>query len=156
MAERATAPLRVNAEQTISVLAVVPSERWAEVKRILSHTRWQLRLVNSLYEAVQVMQDFPAAVVLCERRLPDGTWLDVLREAKRISPSPQTIVLSEAPDSAFWAEVVNYGGYDVLATPLEPKELYALVPMAWRYWSSVAEESPVSAAELKTMFHMVR
>lgn len=134
-----------NAPEPISVLAVVTAKQAAKIERILSHTRWQLHVVHSIEEAMQVLQSLPISVVLCEHPLPDGTWLDVVRETEQLRPRPKTIVLSASVDSALWGEVLNCGGYDLLAIPLEPCEVYALVPMAWRQSNSSAEKTSASA-----------
>ena len=76
----------------------------------------------------------------------DGKWLDLVRETEHLSPRPQTIVLSPCADATLWGEVLNCGGYDLLAMPLEPSELYAVVPMAWRQWAGTAKTSNTPAA----------
>ena len=89
-------------------------------------------MVPSLQEARQALGSLPISVVLCEDTLSDGKWLDLVRETEHLSPRPQTIVLSTCADATLWGEVLNCGGYDLLAMPLEPREVYAIVPMAWR------------------------
>ena len=131
----------------ILVLAVVTPKHSAEVERILSHTAWQPHIAGSVDEGLKALRSLPVSVVLCEDRLPDGKWLDLLRETERLCPRPEVIVLSECADTALWGEVLNCGGYDVLATPLEPRELYALIPMAWRRSAGTAEKSTSPAAE---------
>lgn len=111
----------------------------SELDRIFSHTRWQLRVVHSVRGALEAVRNVPA-LWFCEHRLPDGTWLDVVRETEQLCPRPQTIVLSASADARLWAEVLNCGGYDLLAKPLKPRDLYALIPAAWRQWNNEAEK----------------
>ena len=132
--------------QNIFILAVVTPKHSAEVERILSHTRWQMHSVPSIHEAMQALQSLPISVVLCEDTVCDGKWLDLVRETEHQSPRPQTIVLSPCADATLWAEILNCGGYDLLAMPLEPRELYAVVPMAWRRWAATAKTSNTPAA----------
>jgi hypothetical protein len=62
-----------------------------------------------------------APVIVCDRDLPDGTWQDLLDFGRNV------IVVSRIADESFWADVLNRGGYDVLASPLEEREvLHAL------------------------------
>ena len=129
------------------MLAVVAAEQSPKIERIVSHTRWQLHLVHSIHEAIQALQSRPVSVVLCEDRLPDGTWLDVVHETEHLRPRPQTIVFSASPDPVLWGEVLNCGGYDLLETPLQPQEVYALVPMAWRQSNTSAEKMPEPQSE---------
>ena len=108
-------------------LAVAAMKGSSEIERILSHTRWQSQVVHSIHDAKQVLRSLPISVVLCENRLPDGTWLDVMGETEQYGRRPQVIVLSASADFALWEEVHNRGGYALLATPLEAREVYALV-----------------------------
>jgi len=58
-----------------------------------------------------------APVVFCERDLPDGTWKDLLDFGRNL------IVVSRVADESFWTEVLNRGGHDVLASPLEERDI---------------------------------
>ena len=111
----------------ISILAVAAMKESSEIERILSHTRWQSHVVHSIHDAKQVLRSLPISVVLCDNRLPDGTWLDVMRETEQYGRRPEVIVLSASADLALWNEVHNRGGYTLLATPLQAREVYALV-----------------------------
>jgi len=116
----------------ISVLAVAPAERVAELERIVAHTRWRMHVVHNVREAIEAVKSLCASVVLCEHRLPDGTWLDVMHAAQQTEPRPEVIVISPSGDLKLWEEVLHCGGYDLLTTPLEPRVIYETVPMAWR------------------------
>jgi DNA-binding NtrC family response regulator len=102
--------------------------------RILSHTRWEVNIVNSIADAVRAIESSPVSIILCEHRLPDGTWLNLLERASERSPAPQVLVLSETPDNQLWAEVLTRGGYDLLAQPIEAREVYLAIAGAWRHW----------------------
>jgi FixJ family two-component response regulator len=65
-------------------------------------------------------------VVICERSLADGDWKDLLGKTARL------IVTSHAADEALWAEVLNLGGYDVLAQPFDEQEVRRVVALAGR------------------------
>ena len=145
-----------NAETTISILAVVDIGQAAELERIFSHTRWRLRVVHSTRKAVEELRSAPVSVVLCEYGLPDGSWLDIVSEADRLCPRPQIIVLVPTVDARLWAEVLNCGGYDVLARPLEPKEIYRLISMAWRQWNRTAKQLPTSTQNKRPALELAK
>jgi DNA-binding response OmpR family regulator len=152
-----TAPnLHGDTQHGISILAVAAMKESSEIERILSHTRWQSHVVHSTHDAKQVLRSLPISVVLCEHRLPDGTWLDLMRETEQYGRRPQVIVLSEFADTALWAEVLNRGGYGLLATPLEPREVYALVPIAWRRSNNIAARVTMPVAELRSKRYIAK
>ncbi len=151
MNEKTASAICCGRQREISILVVVAPKRSAEVERIFSHTRWETHVVHSIREAAEVLQSFPIGVVLCEDQVPDGNWVDILRETECLEPRPETIVLSARLDSTLWAEVLNCGGYDLLAMPLEAKEVYAVIPMAWRQGACTAARCPAGAASEQSL-----
>ena len=154
MKNKEPAPNCSEKEHTISLLAVITPKHTAELERILSHTGWQTHFVASVQEAMQTLKSLPVSVVLCEDRLADGGWLELVEATEKLRPSPQTIVLSANADRSLWAKVLNRGGYDLLTIPLEPQEVYAVVPMAWRRWIWTAETSSTSTAEPNSIYEL--
>lgn len=71
------------------------------------------------------------AVIICERDLPDGDWKQILQEVCSRAIPPALIVTSRFADEWLWAEVLNLGGYDVLAKPLDRGELLRVIDHAW-------------------------
>ena len=49
--------------------------------------------------------------------------------------APNVIVTAAISDEALWAEVLNLGGYDVLAQPFDSIEVSRVVSSAWRRWN---------------------
>jgi DNA-binding NtrC family response regulator len=128
-------------DDTIRVLAVMRPGQGGELVRLLSHTRWTLEMVNTIADALRAMESSRASVILCEPKLPDGTWLNLLERAGEFSPAPQLLVLSETPENELWAEVLTRGGYDLLAQSLEAREVYEAIAGAWRHWKASADDS---------------
>jgi DNA-binding NtrC family response regulator len=127
--------------QQISLLLV--GDRCVEVEGLLHHTRWRVFRADCAGEAIAMLKRTPVQVVLCERTLRDGTWLNVLKAAQKCDPAAAVVVLSK-PDDRIWAEVLNHGAYDLLPFPCTAPELYAIVPMAWRH--CIEQEHSVAVA----------
>jgi hypothetical protein len=47
---------------------------------------------------------------------------------------PRIIVTSREVNEYLWADVLQMGGYDLLAMPWEPKEVLKVISLAWRSW----------------------
>jgi DNA-binding response OmpR family regulator len=121
------------ASEIITILAITPNEDdHHTLQLIFNHRNWRLHKARTYGEARPILRESKAAVVICERDLPDGTWKDVLYELALMENSPQLIVVSRLADDHLWAEVLNLGGYDVLQKPFEPSEVMRAVSMAWR------------------------
>jgi len=71
------------------------------------------------------------AVILCECKLPDGNWLEILNQISGRSEKCFLIVTSRLADASLWAEVLNLGGYDLLAKPFNRQEVRHVLTSAW-------------------------
>ena len=119
----------------VIALAVSPHERdHASLQSMFRRSNWRLYGVGTLAEALDRMRVQQIPVLLCEHRLPDGDWKDALRALEDLPCPPSLIVTSSLADESLWAEVLNLRGYDVLAKPIDPSELYRIIPLAWWHW----------------------
>lgn len=58
----------------------------------------------------------------------------MLQETAAMPHSPLLIVTSRLADERLWAEVLNEGGWDVLAKPFDATEVVRVVETAWQHW----------------------
>jgi DNA-binding response OmpR family regulator len=123
------------AAATVNVLAILPcAEDQTSLKEIFTHSKWKLGLAEALGPARPLLDELAAGVVISDQRLPDGSWQDVLLELQCRRVEPVLIVSSRLADDGLWAEVLNLGGCDVLATPFQAREVIRSVSFAWRHW----------------------
>lgn len=126
----------------VSVLAVSPHpEDHRALENIFAHTNWQLRTVGSYSEAAAALQLASYPVVICDYRLPDGSWQDVETLCRTRTGHCRVVVSSRNADDGMWAEVLNEGGYDCLLKPFRRDEVATLVSLAWRSWKNECERT---------------
>jgi DNA-binding NtrC family response regulator len=89
---------------------------------------------NELVSALALLQQHDIAVVLCERDLLPGSYIDVLDHINALPNAPLLIVASRIADERLWAEALNLGAWDVLAKPFVRNELVRSVKSAWQRW----------------------
>src|SRR5215510_13553382 len=87
------------------------------LNRMIDHKLWQLFTANTCRTGIRRLQK-EVEVVFCECSLPDGSWKDVLNRIAFMVKQPQLVVTSRLADAYLWSEVLNLGGFDVLAKPL--------------------------------------
>ena len=92
------------------------------VRQSVSGISCSLQTAGDCRTALAQLGDGRIAVVVCERDLPDGTWRDILEHLGSAPGRPLLIVTSRLADERLWAEVLNLGGYDVLAKPFNAEE----------------------------------
>jgi DNA-binding NtrC family response regulator len=75
----------------------------------VQQTRWALRL-------------HAPTILVCDAQLQEtGNWQELLEEAQ--AAQTLLLVVSRQADERLWAEVLNLGGFDVLALPFDREEL---------------------------------
>jgi DNA-binding NtrC family response regulator len=79
--------------------------------------------VETLQQARAKLQQDDYCVILTEAALPDGIWQDALDLARQHPQDLEVIVTDLHADGRLWAEVLNQGGYDLLAQPFYEPEV---------------------------------
>jgi DNA-binding response OmpR family regulator len=97
------------------------------LRNILNGSPWRIIKSRTCKEAVARLRRRPMPVVICESDLPDGTWRDVLNQINTLTHRPVLIVTSKLADDSLWSEVLNLGGYNVLAKPFLESEVKYVV-----------------------------
>jgi DNA-binding NtrC family response regulator len=119
-----------------TLLAVGAVEEGHGGESVFNEFPWEMRRAESCLDALVILHRDPPRVLICEQHLPDGTWRDILAMASAVECPPPVIVTSRLADDYLWAEVLNLGGYDVLAKPFDRQEVRRTVTLAWQQWSN--------------------
>jgi DNA-binding response OmpR family regulator len=98
--------------------------------RMIDRDFWNLIPVRRCREALLRLNSTSISVVVCEQSLPDGTWREVFENLEAMAKPPALVVTSKRPDDHLWAEVLNIGGYDVLAKPFYREEVRRVLASA--------------------------
>src|SRR4029077_19004611 len=104
------------------------------LRTILAGFPWKLASVATLVEGVRHAKSQSVPVIVCEREFRDGNWKLLLDEVGRLAKPPRLILASRFADERLWAEVLNLGGHDLLATPFDADEVHRVVSYAVDSW----------------------
>jgi DNA-binding response OmpR family regulator len=104
------------------------------IHEVFQRLGWHLFEARDRRRALRCLDNNPVHVVLAESDLPHWNWRRVLRDLRRRARPPQLIVTSRTADDYLWSEVLNIGGFDVLAQPLAPEELERVIASAHRHY----------------------
>jgi CheY-like chemotaxis protein len=114
------------------ILSISPAPKdHADLRHIADSPIWEVASVNTCREAVAYLSRYTPFVIFCEKSLPDGTWKQLLDHAAKLPTPPPVIVTSRLADDYLWAEVLNLGGFDVLAKPFNDREVRHVLDSAW-------------------------
>ena len=122
-----------------------------ETDRILVHDvfrklKWRLFEARDRRRALECLERNPVQVVLAEGGPQPWGWKRVLKDLRELAHPPQLIVTSRTADDVLWAEVLNVGGYDLLARPFRADELERVVAAARRHFDRPQRAYPAAAA----------
>jgi DNA-binding NtrC family response regulator len=126
---------RENAGSVIKALLVSPVESdHAVLREAFADRSWKLYSASSCTEALNVIRRASIPVVICERNLRDGNWKTLLAASARVPQPPRLVVSSPSADLELFGEVRCKGGYSVLSSPFDAREIDVQVKLAWHSW----------------------
>jgi response regulator RpfG family c-di-GMP phosphodiesterase len=126
--------------RSLTILSVSPiDEDHLSLQRIVGHSTWQLLKADRYFTGRTLLQEHDISVVVCERDLMPGTWIDMLGDIQAMPNPPSLIVTSRLADDHLWAEALNLGASDVLAKPFVRSEVTRSVKLGWERWHNRAE-----------------
>ena len=113
------------------ILLAMPSQRREKLLRLLGHHGLDVSLASTSMEARQkLMRPHSYELLLVDAELPGGSWQDFLPLLVSSSPPCEMVVCSRAGDERLWAEVIQCGGFDLIAEPYEQQEVIRIVRSA--------------------------
>lgn len=116
-------------QKPLKVLVVDDEEDFRlYVRRTLELAGYDVAAAGTLAQARRTLAEEPSIhLILADLHLPDGSGLDLIKEARRRDPLSEGIVLTGhgSVDSA--VESLREGAYDYIVKPCEPDSLVAAV-----------------------------
>ncbi len=91
--------------------------------RTLASVHCNVEVVKNGEEALQVMEQRPADVVLLDLRMPGMDGMAVLKAIKQSWPETEVVIITGYPNIETAKEAVRLGAYDYLAKPVGPDEV---------------------------------
>jgi DNA-binding response OmpR family regulator len=133
-----------NSTPILKVLSVSPfQDDHRTLQTIIGRSTWMLFSADRLAAAADILQQQGISVVLCERDITPGTWVDLVEEIKDLLHPPSMVVTSRLADEQLWVEALNLGAWDVLAKPFQPTEVLRSVKAAWQHWYNQVHTAPL-------------
>jgi DNA-binding NtrC family response regulator len=122
---------------TVLLVSARQTDR-ASLQQIMAGSSWKLQVRATAREGWALLRQRRVPVVICDGEKSDFDWRWLLREMDDLPASPKLVVSSRLADERLWAEVLNLGGYDVLSTPFEAREVLRTCFLAWQSWEHIS------------------
>ena len=127
------------ASESIKLVAITQNqEDRKSLRDIAASFAWNISIVDSSAAAVDLLQQQPTPLVICDGDLNGEDWRAAL---SRIAALPQAVCVllaSRVTDEYLRNEVTRCHGYDIVIKPFQREELRRAVTFAWswRGWTS--------------------
>jgi DNA-binding NtrC family response regulator len=108
-----------------------------------------VRSVRTIEAARQILEREIFGAILTESSLPDAHWKDVIALAQSTRREMPVIVCDRQANAGLWTDVLDYGAYDLIATPFCIPEVQRIVANAIRESPRLVRIPP--AAERRAM-----
>lgn len=124
--------MNIVAGRTITVLAVVlETNDRAQLLRASLERKWNPQFAAGFQEAHAVLREGAVDVVISDSQIgEEHSWRELLYTMHETTEPAALIVADRLADETLWVEVLNEGGFDVLATPFDSSELHHAVSVA--------------------------
>jgi len=105
--------------------------------RTLASIHCDVEVVRDGNEALRVMEQRPADVVLLDLRMPGMDGMAVLKAIKQGWPETEVVIITGYPTVETAKEAVRLGAFDYLAKPIGPDEVINVAngAMTQKKWS---------------------
>jgi DNA-binding NtrC family response regulator len=139
----------MNTQSLSPILVASPEiESRRALTSIVNTEGWETVCASGVSECREVIATRNITVVLCDRRLTDGSYRDLLAALGCAKDKVRVIVVSRLADWGEYLEVLHHGGFDLIASPCRPTELLGAIIRAR---GEEHERTPaLSALELPT------
>jgi two-component system response regulator PilR (NtrC family) len=88
---------------------------------------WRVEAAASIAEARAALQKSEPDLILCDLMLPDGSGIDLLREAKTQNASIAVVMITAHTSTKTAVEALKAGAFDYIAKPFDIEELRIIV-----------------------------
>lgn len=105
--------------------------------RTLASIHCNVEVVKNGSDALRVMEQRPADVVLLDLRMPGMDGMAVLKTIKQRWPETEVVIITGYPSVETAKEAVRLGAFDYLAKPVGPDEVINIATgaMTQKKWS---------------------
>ena len=119
------------AEKITALCVHQNSETLASLESALEHQGMRVTHAESRAQTRRMLGELnPAPLIFTDTQLPDGTWADILAEAKQAAQPVNVIVVARLVDTRFYVETIETGAFDFLAPPFRAADLAYVVRSA--------------------------
>ena len=118
------------------LLASGRDDDYVTLQALLQDTKWSVARALTWAEVSSFCGRVASPVVLVDRHFQGSDWQFTLSSLLHTTANCCLILLSDVSDPYLWNELVQHGGFDVLARPFEPAAVHRTLTFAQRHFEA--------------------
>lgn len=120
------------------------------LRRICRREAYEVMTAESGPDALALLQETPASVIISDYRMPEMTGVEMLAAAKAIVPDSIRIILSGFADTQAVLEAINKGEvYRFLPKPWDDQELLTTINQSLDHWDLKQQNAALEAQHVR-------
>jgi len=113
------------------LLLVMPPERRDVLMKYLEEDGLQVSVARNCREALAKLSEGPHFdVVLVEEEISGAAWRELLQFLPEYRKGYEVIVCSRCCDELLWAQMIQFGAFDLIPEPYDRKEVLRIIHSA--------------------------
>jgi DNA-binding NtrC family response regulator len=127
--------LRPGAQLPVRLLIAIPdNDQYQSFRNAIGDADWRVFRADTIADALSTIINHKVNTIVMSSDLEDGSWLEMIHALQPCRNAPRVLVASPQADDRLWLDVLEHGGYDLLAMPFDRSEILRVVPMAFLSW----------------------
>jgi AmiR/NasT family two-component response regulator len=118
------------------LLASERDDDYQTLRALLQDTKWSVVRALTWAEVSSFCGRVASPVVLVDRHFQGSDWRFTLASLLNTTANCCLILLSDVSDPYLWNELVEYGGFDVVARPFEQAEVHRTLAFAQKHFEA--------------------
>ena len=119
----------------ISVLMITSRpEDASELKALLEDTPWELQTLPQIEDAAAALRAAAVPLLLFDGETAGPPWREKMKALATSRRNACVILLSNVSDQYLWEEVVQHGGFDLLARPFRKEQVLSTLLFAYAHY----------------------
>ena len=111
------------------------------LENVTKHQQWNLYSAYTWADCTHLINERRTCVLLLDRGALGTDWKDAIRFVLRNARYCCILLLSGTTQDTFCNDFIEYGGYEVLKTPLEDSDVIEAIRSASAVWESFIERA---------------
>ena len=130
-------PARPGSPSQVNVLLVSPSDSDRLVlSGLLAGTPWRVLHAHTCGEAAAILSSTIVPVIIRDHDCCQLGCEHAVR-CSLAGPYPAPLVIAaESPDYRLWEDVIDGGGFEVIAKPFRAEAVTKVLEFAWKHWQA--------------------